>query len=110
MNTNHWTAKVRSPLSIIDLLFMAGFVWLSHNWPVVHASPKNGFDIEDAWVPGKQIIHGAPWDDISSINNPHFVPASQAGFVPENDRVLGVYHNRFAKAYPIRMLILSQIL
>ena len=110
MNINHWTAKVRSPLSIIVLLLIAGVVWLSYNWPLVHASPTNGFDIEDALVPREQIIHGGPpRDGIPSVDNPRFVPASQAGFLTENDRVLGVYHNGRAKAYPIRILNYHEI-
>jgi hypothetical protein len=91
MNTNHWAVKVRSSLSIIALLLLAGAVWLSHNWPLVHASTTNGFDIEDALVPREQIIHGGPpRDGIPSIDNSRFVPASQAGFLTENDRVLGI--------------------
>ncbi len=69
------------------------------------AQSKNGFDIADALVPIDEILWGGVGrDGIPSINQPKFVAASDANFLSKKDRVLGVYRNGIAKAYPIRIL------
>ena len=70
-----------------------------------HAQTKNGFDLRDASVPVDQIRRGGvPRDDIPSIDNPKFIVADDADFLKDKDRVLGVFRNGIAKAYPIRIL------
>jgi hypothetical protein len=69
------------------------------------AQSKNGFDLTDALVPIDEILWGGvKRDGIPSINRPNFVAASDATFLGKKDRVLGVYRNGIAKAYPIRIL------
>ncbi len=69
------------------------------------AQSKNGFDLADALVPVDEILWGGvPRDGIPSINRPKFVSAADADFLGKKDRVLGVYRNGIAKAYPIRIL------
>ena len=69
------------------------------------AQSKNGFDLTDTLVPVDEIHWGGVQrDGIPSINQPKFVAASDAKFLGKKDRVLGVYRNGIAKAYPIRIL------
>lgn len=69
------------------------------------AFADNGFDLSNSSIP-EQNIHsgGPPRDGIPSIDRPRFVPASEANFIRENDRVIGVFHSGVAKAYPIKIL------
>jgi len=66
---------------------------------------KNGFDLSDGLIPPEKIHHGGPpRDGIPSIDNPKFITAAEAGFLKDDDRVMGVRRNGIAKAYPIRIL------
>ncbi|MFQ5659030.1 MAG: DUF3179 domain-containing protein [Gammaproteobacteria bacterium] len=68
-------------------------------------SKKNGFDLSDSLIPAKKIKHGGPpRDGIPSIDQPKFISAGEASFLKDKDRIIGVYHNGIAKAYPIRIL------
>ena len=70
-----------------------------------HAQTKNDFDLSDASVPADQIRRGGvPRDGIPSIDNPKFIHADDTDFLKDKDRVLGVFRNGIAKAYPIRIL------
>ena len=72
---------------------------------IAYGQSKNGFDLSDASVPVDQIKGGGvPRDGIPSIDNPKFVTAENADFLWDRDRVLGVFRNDIAKAYPIRIL------
>ena len=74
------------------------------------ASPTNGFDIRGALVPENEIFHGGPpKDGIPSIDKPKFLPASGSHGLKPEDRVLGVFHNGIAKAYPIGILNYHEI-
>ncbi|MGK0291372.1 MAG: hypothetical protein ACI86H_002840 [bacterium] len=69
------------------------------------ALEKNGFQIEKPLIPFEQILHGGPpRDGIPSIDRPKFIPKSKATYLKNNDRILGIYHNGVARAYPIRIL------
>lgn len=65
----------------------------------------NGFDLSNSLVPKEEIYHGGPRKDgIPAIDNPLFIKASEAGFLKNSDRVLGIIRNNSVKAYPIRIL------
>ena len=86
------------------LLFLLSYVLLGALSTAI-AQSKNGFDLTDALVPVDEIHWGGVQrDGIPSINQPKFVSASDATFLGKKDRVLGVYRNGIAKAYPIRIL------
>jgi hypothetical protein len=69
------------------------------------AQVRNGFDLGDSLVDASRIDSGGPpRDGIPSIDYPKFVTAESAGFLDPDDRVIGVYRNGIAKAYPIRIL------
>lgn len=72
---------------------------------MVSALFDNGFDLTDTLIPAEEIHHGGPpRDGIPAIDEPVFVGQSEAGFLNEEDRVLGLSKNGVAKAYPIRIL------
>ncbi len=71
----------------------------------VNAEFKNGFDLSDSLIPAEKIMHGGPpKDGIPAIDNPKFIPADKVDFIKPKDRVIGVYRDGVAKAYPIRIL------
>ena len=72
----------------------------------VVASPvKNGFDLANSIIPADQILSGGPpRDGIPAIDTPHFIAASRADFLQADDRVMGVFLNGEARAYPIRIM------
>ena len=74
-------------------------------YSVANGQSKNGFDLTDASVPPDQIRRGGvPRDGIPSIDNPKFIAAVDAEFLGDKDRILGVFRNAIAKAYPIKIL------
>lgn len=65
----------------------------------------NGFVLEAPLIPIEQIYQGGPpRDGIPSIDTPAFVAASDASFLHNKDRVLGVTFNGVSKAYGILIL------
>ncbi len=63
------------------------------------------FDLSKHSIPLEKIQGGGPpKDGIPSLTDPEFIEAGQAKYLKEEDRVLGVYRNGIAKAYPIRIL------
>ncbi|MEE9352046.1 MAG: DUF3179 domain-containing (seleno)protein, partial [Thiotrichaceae bacterium] len=66
---------------------------------------KNGFDLKNSQIAAGNIHQGGPAKDgIASIDKPEFVTTTQATFLKENDRVLGVVRRGEARAYPIKIL------
>jgi len=73
--------------------------------PAAQAQKRNGFDLSDAAVPVDEIRRtGVRRDGIPSIDEPKFVLAETADYLRDDDRVIGVYRNGLAKAYPIRIM------
>lgn len=71
----------------------------------VAAPVKNGFDLDGALVAPEAIESGGPpKDGIPALDHPTFVSAGDAGFLSDQDRVLGIARNGLAKAYPIAIL------
>ena len=69
-----------------------------------------GFDLENTIVPRSEILSGGPpKDGIPAILDPKFVAGSDADFLKESDSVIGVEINGEARAYPIRILNMHEI-
>ena len=65
----------------------------------------NGFELDDALIPASQIFSGGPdKNGIPSIDNPEFVKPRDAGFMKNDDRVLGITINGISRAYPVKIL------
>ncbi len=73
----------------------------------VYAQEKTvlGFDVSNSIIPVDQIKSGGPpRDGIPAIFYPQFASVADYSFFSEDQRVLGVYYNGVAKAYPIGIL------
>ncbi len=87
---------MRTILSVLTLL-----VCCCHS----NAQRLNGFELNGALIPVKDIMRGGPpRDGIPSIDNPKFQPLSTYEEFNDKTSVLGVYHNGVAKAYPINIM------
>lgn len=74
------------------------------------AGSLNGFDTSDALIPANEIFHGGPpRDGIPAIDKPKFLKPDVVDFLKDDDRVLGMFLNGEAKAYPIRILDYHEI-
>ncbi len=68
-------------------------------------SEKNGFDLTVHKVPLGEIISGGPpRDGIPAILNPVLIPAKDATFLQNEDRVLGIAQGKDVRAYPVKIL------
>jgi len=74
------------------------------------AESKNGFDLNGALIPAKEILSGGPpRDGIPAIDEPKFLPADKAHHIRPSDPVLGIVRNGVAKAYPLSILNLHEV-
>lgn len=73
------------------------------------AQSKKGFNLSNASIPVEEIIDGGPpKDGIPSIDKPVFITGNKSS-LEGTDRILGVYHNGTAKAYPIAIMNFHEI-
>jgi hypothetical protein len=88
------------------MLFVGvGAVLILAAWLGLGKTPTMSFDLTKHSVPLDQIADGGPGKDgIPAILNPRFVPAREATFLHDTDRVLGLTLGAEAKAYPIKIL------
>ena len=91
---------------LIKLGVIFCFFWGMSALSISYAKPiKNGFDLSNTTIPSDKIfIGGPPRDGIPSIDKPEFLSKDEANFLNDNDRVLGVYYQGEARAYPIKIL------
>jgi len=86
-------------MRILSLILVLFTTWQSS------AATKNGFDLEGALMPVKEICSGSPLcDGIPAINQPKFETIEQATWLIDQDRVLALVVNGEARAYPILSL------
>jgi len=79
-------------------------------WVSTGALAKNGFDLSNATIPRDEIKRGGPpRDGILALTRPEFVAGAEADHVRPQDRVLGVLVGAQAKAFPLRMLAVHEI-
>jgi len=73
-------------------------------------STQKGFQLSNLLIPVNEIKDGGPPPDgIPSIDRPKFENVIDANFIKEKENVLGVYYNGIAKAYPIKIMDLHEI-
>ena len=98
-------------LNMKKFAFLWIFIFSIFSLCTVYAQRSiNGFDLSDTSIPANEIFHGGPQrDGIPSIDSPKFLKAGSAGFLRSEDRVLGVFHNGVAKAYPVRIMNYHEI-
>ena len=79
-------------------LLIGGFLFLS------------GFKLDNAIVPQEEILSGGPpKDGIPAILEPRFVSAAKVAFLSAGDQVIGIEVGGQARAYPIRILNLHEV-
>lgn len=84
-------------LSALVVLILAG-LWVA-------GRVGDEFDLSNRSVPLEQIESGGPRKDgIPALLDPRFVPAREATFLEDHDRILGLSRGREAKAYAVRIL------
>lgn len=89
------TLVIRLSMNFALLLCLLGNTALS----------KNGFDLSRHAVPIEEIrAGGPPRDGIPAITAPAFIPASEATFLGDDDRILGIAGRHESKAYPVKIL------
>ncbi len=72
---------------------------------ISNGAGQKPFDVTQHSIPLSDIQRSVPKDAIPALVHPGFVTASEVGKLLDlKDRVLGVYLNGEAKAYPIRIL------
>ena len=82
-------------------MFLLLFILVSH---AADAATKNGFNVDNAIVPKRQILAGGPdRDGIPALDKPRFISGAEAA-LPGDARVLGVVRRGEARAYPINIL------
>lgn len=75
----------------------------------IFGQTKKGFNLANSSLPLNEIKDGGPpKDGIASIDKPKFIAASKAT-LNDKDRILGVFINGIAKAYPISILNYHEI-
>lgn len=66
---------------------------------------SSGWDFSKHSIPVDEIMSGGPpRDGIPALLNPKFDKSRDAGFMKEDEQVMGVYLNGIARAYPTRIL------
>ena len=69
------------------------------------ARTLNGFSLDGALVPSREIRSGGPQrDGIPAIDHPEFVAVAQVGYLDDDDRVLGIDFEGAVRAYPVNIL------
>ena len=68
------------------------------------------FNLDNAIVPRDEILSGGPpKDGIPALLNPKFIKAGEAHFLEPDDVIIGVASGSQAKAYPIKILNLHEV-
>lgn len=87
--------------SLLLLLFILLLLYV-HG---VRSEPYNGFYLQQSIVPKSEIYHGGPpRDGIPALTNPNFKTPDRIDWLDNNDRILGVFRNGIAKAYPLKIM------
>ncbi len=97
----------RKPITTILVVLNLVFICLFTQF--MTSQNLKGFNIENAIIPLEDIKDGGPpKDGIPAIDHPKFRDATKSK-LKNNSRVLGVFHNGIAKAYPISILNYHEI-
>ena len=73
--------------------------------PVLLFIFTTGFDFAKHSIPIDEILSGGPpKDGIPALSDPEFVTADEAGFLSDDDMVIGLVVKGEVKAYPVKIL------
>ncbi len=97
--------RITSPQLRWSLFIGVGAILILAAWLGLGKTPTTTFDLTRHSVSLDQIVDGGPGKDgIPAILHPRFVPAAEATFLLDGDRVLGLKLGAEAKTYPIKIL------
>lgn len=94
-------------IAFLVFAFATGFTCGGQERKTIPSGPgQKPFDVTRHSIPLKEIRGGGPpKDGIPALTDPKFVAASEGDkFLSRNDKVLGIFRNGVAKAYPIKIL------
>ena len=64
-----------------------------------------GFSLDNAIIPRDEILSGGPpKDGIPAILTPLFISSDKAGFLTDDDQIIGIIVGSTVRAYPISIL------
>jgi hypothetical protein len=90
-------------LNVVNLVSIRFFVVTGFLLFLPHLSW--GWDFSKHSIPLDEIASGGPpKDGIPALRSPKYRAAKKADFMKDDDRILGVYLNGIARAYPTRIL------
>jgi uncharacterized protein DUF3179 len=97
--------QVISKIIIFKSLVLSFFFLLFSYVNEVNAETDNGFDLSNSIVPQSEIFSGGPpRDGIPALTDPKFISVTKADWLKNDSRILGVYINGIAKAYPLKIM------
>ena len=95
----------RSRVLLAAAMLLVPTLVLFGGWGHAKAQTMNGFDLSQTDVPVSEIHRGGPpRDGIPALTDPEFLRAGDVRWLRDDDRVLGVYRNGIAKAYPLGIM------
>ncbi|CAE6732219.1 MULTISPECIES: DUF3179 domain-containing protein [Nitrospira] len=105
VSRNTFRQRITSPQWRWTLFIAVGAILILAAWLGLGKNPTTTFDLTRHNVRLDQIVDGGPGKDgIPAILHPRFVPAAEATFLLDGDRVLGLNLGAEAKTYPIKIL------
>jgi hypothetical protein len=109
----------RSGKSRLLLIFLLNIILFAPDWPAGEQKPEYlnagqgqpPFDITNRSIPKNEILDGGPpKDGIPALDQPRFISAQEASRVlKDKDRVIGIYQNGEAKAYPLKVMVWHEL-
>lgn len=70
----------------------------------------NGFELSNVEIPLTAIFQAGPGKEgVPSLEDPAFLSAERSNFLLDHEKVIGVYVNGIAKAYPIKIMNYHEI-
>ncbi len=97
----------RKPIATVSVVLNLIFIYLSTQFTT--SQNLKGFIVENAIIPIEKIMDGGPpKDGIPAIDLPKFLDATKSK-LKNKSKVLGLFHNGIAKAYPIFILNYHEI-
>lgn len=94
---------------LLYIFLIVGIISCEDSDPI--GSSGGGSQSQDWLVPSNQVFDGGPGrDGIPSLSDPQLVDAAQAGFLFDNELVIGYYDGTTAVAYPHQVMDWHEIL
>lgn len=91
-------------------LFALNFQMLAQQSSIETYCSYNGFELTHVEIPLTEVFQAGPGKEgVPSLENPSFISADRGDFLSDREKVIGVYVNGIAKAYPIKIMNYHEI-